>query len=130
METKLNNTASVLGEYDGVPTSVNSEVLVVSLVSGLTVTKSADKTVWADGILTFTIEVDNQTEKSYTAPVITDVLDINLVSFVAGSVTIDGEAADTSKYTYDDATGTLKVTLNDIVAGGKSTITFQVTKKA
>lgn len=106
------------------PTSVNSEVLVVSLISGLTVTKSADKMVWADGTLTFTIEVDNQTEKSYMAPVITDVLDINLVSFVAGSVTIDGEAADTSKYTYDDATGTLKVTLNDIVAGGKSTITF------
>lgn len=32
METKLNNTASVLGEYDGVPTSVNSEALVVSLI--------------------------------------------------------------------------------------------------
>ena len=85
METKLNNTASVLGEYDGVPTSVNSEALVVSLISGLTVTKSADKMVWADWTLTFTIEVNNQTEKSYTAPVITDVLDINLVSFVAGS---------------------------------------------
>ena len=85
METKLNNTASVLGEYDGVPTSVNSEALVVSLISGLNVTKSADKMVWADGTLTFTIEVNNQTEKSYTSPVITDVLDINLVSFVAGS---------------------------------------------
>lgn len=67
------------------PTSVNFEVLVVSLISGLTVTKSVNKMVWADGTLTFTIEVDNQTEKSYTAPVITDVLDINLVSFVAGS---------------------------------------------
>lgn len=32
METKLNNTASVLGEYGVVPTSVNSEVLVVSLI--------------------------------------------------------------------------------------------------
>lgn len=67
------------------PTSVNSEVLAVSLISGLTVTKSADKRVCADGTLTFTIELDNQTEKSYTSPVITDVLDINLVSFVAGS---------------------------------------------
>lgn len=67
------------------PTSVNSEVLVVSLISGLTVTKSANKMVWADGTLTFTIEVDNQTEKSYTVPVITGVLDINLVSFVASS---------------------------------------------
>lgn len=85
MEAMLNNIASVLGEYDVLPISVNSEVLVVSLISGLTVAKSADKMVRADGTLTFTIEVDNQTEKSYTAPVITDVLDINLVSFVAGS---------------------------------------------
>lgn len=85
MEAMLNNIASVLGEYDVLPISVNSEVLVVSLISGLTVAKSANKMVWADGTLTFTIGVDNQTEKSYTAPVITDVLDINLVSFVAGS---------------------------------------------
>lgn len=48
METKLNNTASV----HVVPTSVNSEVLVVSLISGLTVTKSVNKMVWADGTLT------------------------------------------------------------------------------
>ena len=85
MEAMLNNTGSVLGEYDVLPISVNSEVLVVSLISGLTVAKSADKMVRADGTLTFTIEVDNQTEKSYTAPVITDALDINIVSFVAGS---------------------------------------------
>lgn len=45
METKLNNTASVLGEYNVVPTFINFEVLVVSLISGLTVTKSADKMV-------------------------------------------------------------------------------------
>lgn len=86
METKLNNTASVLGEYNVVPTFINFEVLVVSLISGVTVTKSADKRVCADGTLTFTIELDNQTEKSYTALVITGVLDdINLVSFVASS---------------------------------------------
>ena len=85
METKLNNTVSVHGEYNVVPTFINFEVLVVSLISGLTVTKSADKMVWADGTLIFNIEVDNQTEKSYTAPVITDALDINIVSFVAGS---------------------------------------------
>ena len=85
MVTKLNNTASVLGEYNVVPTSVNSEVLVVSLISESTVNKSANKMVWADGTLIFNIEVDNQTEKSYMAPVITDALDINLVSFVVGS---------------------------------------------
>lgn len=51
MEAMLNNTASVLGEYDVVPISVNSEVLVISLISGLTVTKSVNKMVWADGTL-------------------------------------------------------------------------------
>lgn len=130
METKLNNTVSVLGEYDGVPTSINSNVLVVNLIDGLTVTKSADKMVWADGMLTFTIEVDNQTEVTYTSPTITDVLDVTLVDFVAESVMIDGVKTEASAYTYDSATGTLKVTLSDIAAKGKSTITFQVTKKA
>lgn len=32
MEAVLNNTVSVLGEYDVVPTSVNFGVLVVSLI--------------------------------------------------------------------------------------------------
>ena len=44
METKLNNTASVLGEYNVVPTFINFEVLVVSLISGVTPATSDSST--------------------------------------------------------------------------------------
>ena len=105
METELNNTVSVLGNYNSIPTSINSDVTLVTMVSGLTVTKTADKAIWADGILTYTIIVDNKTQNTYTTPVITDMLDINLIEFVNDSVTIDGVTS--SAYTYDSESGKL-----------------------
>lgn len=129
MTNNLSNTVTVLGNYNEIPTSISSQALVVAMIDGLTVTKTADKMVWADGVLTYTIEVDNKALESYTSPTITDVLDISLVSFVNGSVTIDGAKAEESKYTYNDADGTLTINIPDIVASGKCVVTFQVSKK-
>lgn len=130
METQLSNTATVLGEYNNIPTSISSQALVVTMIDGLTVTKTADKMIWADGILTYTILVDNKATETYTSPKITDILNTTLVSFVSDSVTIDGVKAETSKYTYDESTGTLTINLDDIAPSASSTITFQVEKKA
>ena len=129
METNLSNIASVLGNYNSIPTQITSEVLVVTMISGLTVKKTADKMVWGDGKLTYTIEVNNQTNVDYTNPVITDELDISLINFVAGSVKVDGVELESSKYTYDDSTGKLTITIDDVGASQKSTITFEVEKK-
>lgn len=130
METQLSNTATVLGEYNNIPTSISSQALVVTMIDGLTVTKTADKMIWADGILTYTILVDNKATETYTSPKITDILNTTLVSFVSDSVTIDGVKATTDKYTYDESTGTLTINLDDIAPSASSTITFQVEKKA
>ncbi len=130
MENELSNIVTALGNYNSIPTSITSEAVLVTMINGLTITKSADKTVWADGVLTYTIKVDNQTNESYVAPVVTDILDGTLVSFVAESVTIDGIKVTESEYSYEEGTNTLKVTLADIPAGGTKTITFQVSKKA
>lgn len=129
MANNLSNTVTVLGNYNEIPTSISSQALVVAMIDGLTVTKKADKMVWADGVLTYTIEVDNKALESYTSPIITDILDISLVSFVNDSVTIDGTKAEESKYTYNDADGTLTINIPDIIASGKCVVTFQVTKK-
>ena len=129
METQLTNTASVLGSYNNVPTAISSQALVVSMIDGLTVTKTADKMIWADGVLTYTIVVDNQATEAYTTPIITDILDTTLVSFVEDSVTIEGVKSEASEYSYDEATGTLKINLTDIAPTEKKTVTFQVTKK-
>ena len=130
METQLSNTATVLGEYNNIPTSISSQALVVTMIDGLTVTKTADKMIWADDILTYTILVDNKATETYTSPKITDILNTTLVSFVSDSVTIDGVKATTDKYTYDESTGTLTINLDDIAPSANSTITFQVEKKA
>lgn len=129
METTLNNTATVLGTYNEIPTTLTSEVLATTLLSGLTVTKTADKEVWADGNLTYTITVDNQTTETYTSPVITDILDKDLVTLLTDTIKINDTAATTSDYEYEEATGKLTVNLSDIAPSSKVTVTFQVTKK-
>lgn len=126
----LSNTVSVLGNYNNIPTEINSEAVVVSMIDGLTVTKTADKMVWADGLLTYTIVINNKADLSYITPVITDILDTTKVGFVNESVTIDGVKVENSKYTYEESTGTLTITLDDIEATGSTTITFQISKKA
>lgn len=45
METELTNTATVLGEYNSIPTEISTTAIVVTILEGLTVTKSADKPI-------------------------------------------------------------------------------------
>ncbi len=129
METELSNTVRAVGNYNNVPTSITSAVSVVTMISGLTITKTADKPVWADGNLTYSIVINNQAEKDYVTPEITDVLDSNLIEFVPESVTVDGVKAETSSYSYNEGTHTLTINLDDITAGESKTVTFQVKKK-
>lgn len=129
METQLSNTATVLGNYNSIPTEISTQVLVVTMISGLTVTKTADKMIWSEGNLTYTIVIDNQADEAYTSPVITDILNTTLISFVDNSITVDDQVLDSSKYTWDENSGKLTITLSDIESKTKKTIKFQVSKK-
>ena len=129
METELNNTATVLGNYNSIPTEISTQALVVTMLKGLTATKTADKMIWSDGVLTYTIVVSNNTDYDYVWPVVTDILDISLISLVDDSVTVDGVKISTPQYTWDSSSGKLSISLTDIEAKGKKTITFQVEKK-
>lgn len=129
METELNNTATVLGNYNSIPTEISTQALVVTMLKGLTATKTADKMIWSDGLLTYTIVVSNDTDYDYVGPVVTDILDISLISLVDDSVTVDGVKISTPQYTWDSSSGKLSISLTDIEAKGKKTITFQVEKK-
>lgn len=51
--------------------------------------------IWSEGDLTYTIVINNQTEESYTSPVITDILNTSLVTFVNDSVTVDNVKLET-----------------------------------
>lgn len=128
MENILNNIAEATGSYNNIPVTITTDALAVTMIDGLKITKTADKMVWAEGLLTYTIVVQNDTNTVYTDPYITDVLDTSLVSFVEDSVYINSEKADTSKYSFDSSTKTLKINLDNIAPSSSSTITFQVKK--
>lgn len=127
MEKELRNTVGAKGNYNSIPTSITSVASVVTMVEGLSITKTADKLVWADGELTYTIVITNDADQTYENVVITDILNTTLVEFVDKSVTIDSVQATTGEYEYND--GTLTVNINDIVASESKTVTFKVTKK-
>ena len=127
---ELNNTALARGNYNNVPTSITSNTSIVNLVEGLTITKEADKTNWIDGNLTYTITIDNQSDKSYEQPIVTDIIDTSLVDFIDGSVKIDNVTATDTEYKYDTTTHTLTINLKDITPSSNSTITFLVKKKS
>lgn len=129
METELTNTATVLGNYNSVPTEISTTALVVTMLSGLTVTKSADKPVWSEGNLTYTIEINNATTEVYTNPVITDILNPTLITLVKDSIKVDSTVLEESNYTFEDSTGKLTITLPDITSQSKKTVTFEVSKK-
>ena len=129
METELTNTATVLGNYNSIPTEITSTAFVVTMLSGLTVTKSADKPVWSEGNLTYKIEINNATTESYTSPVITDILNPTLITLVKDTIKVDDIPLENSQYTFDESTGKLTITFSDITSQAKKTVTFEVSKK-
>lgn len=127
--SELNNTATAVGNYDSVRTTLTSNTSTVNIVEGLSLSKVADQKNWVDGNLTYTITVNNQADKTYEKPVITDVIDTNLVDFIDGSVTIDGQTATKAQYIYNTDNHTLTINLDDVTPSSISTLTFLVKKK-
>lgn len=126
---ELNNIVTVVGNYNGIATTITSNNVVVNMIDGLTIIKSANKTNWADGNLEYTIVINNGTDTSYNEVKVTDVIDTNLVTFITDSVTINNASASSSEYTYDAETGTLTINLSDVLPSGSSMVKFQVKKK-
>lgn len=124
-DVKLTNIADVTGNYDSIPTTLTSEAVITSLISGLTMVKSADKQNWASGNLTYTVTITNAAENSFETPTFTDILDPTLIKLVDNSVKVNDE---TVQYNYDSSTGQLTVVLETIAPEATSTITFQVQK--
>lgn len=126
---ELKNTATSVGNYNNISTALTSNTSVVNIIEGLTLIEEADKTNWSGGNLKYTITVNNQTDKTYEKPVITDVIDTDLVEFINGSVIINGIEASTSQYRYNNDTHTLSVDLDDVTPSSISALTFLVKKK-
>lgn len=122
----LTNNANISGTYDSSPLTLESNTVTTQLISGITIQKSADKQNWLSGDLTYTITIQNNADSNLDSPVLTDVLNPDLIKLVENSVQVDGAI---KQYTYEESTGTLTVNLDNIDVGNTATITFRVQKK-
>ena len=108
------------------PISFSSSVVTTTIIKGLAITKSADKDYWADGPLTYTISIENNSGSALSSSTITDALDITKVTFNNEyGIKVD----DVAFYEIEDD-GTLIVTLPEIADTKTTTIKFQVNQKA
>lgn len=125
-DIELINQATAAGTYNSLPTALESLAITTQLVGGLVIVKTADKQVWTDGVLTYTITITNDAEHDYETTVLTDTLDITKISLVENSVKINDVA--TTNYTYDELTGELIVTVGTVEQDNEAVVSFQVQK--
>lgn len=122
--TVIENTGDFSGLVGTSAVEFASTLASVTVISGLTATKTANLTNWVNGELTYTVVVSNAADnEAFTGGVFTDQLDpaITLASS-ADPVQIDGSPV---AYTF---TGNL-LTINnlpEVAAGASITITFRV----
>ena len=129
MAQELTNQVDISGEYGNPSSAINfsSNLVTTTIVQNLTVTKSADKTNWVDGPLTYTIIVNNSSGSALSNGTLTDKIDTTLVDFNSTyGVKLDGATYDS--FTYNS--GTLEITLPNLDDQKQITLTFQVTRKS
>lgn len=103
-----------------------SNDVFVSVIDGVSITKTADKAVWVSGPLTYTLLVTNTTEGELTDIVVTDQIEETAVNFnTEYGVLINGVSA--TNYSYQN--GLLSVPLTRLGANESASITFQVVIK-
>lgn len=127
--SELTNMVTSNGTYDSVPTELTSNVSVVNMIEGLTLSIEADQKNWVNGYLIYTITLSNQTEYDYVSPVLEDVIDETKVEFVEDSVVINDVGATEDQYQYDVGSHTLTINLSDVAKSSVTRVTFRVKKK-
>lgn len=127
---QLINNAVVSGMYEteqkNLPLQYTNED-----VEGFSLQKTSDQQYWLTGPLTYSIEIDNDTDIAFEDIKIVDSLPKDYVDFVAGSVERDGTPV--TDVLYDPDTGDLKIFDSEpitLAVRSATTVTFQVTKKA
>lgn len=126
MENILENNIETVGNNNNIPLKLTANVSV-TLISGIDMVLSANRKYWLNGTLTYEIILTNNSTYNYNNLVLTDNLDISLISFVNSSLKINDEVY--SNYTYDENTGLLTINLDDLNVNTTKKITFDTIRK-
>lgn len=119
----INNYAQLQSPFN----TTQDSNLVTTRISNIELAKAvSDQDALVNDVLTYTISVNNKSEYSIDNYYIEDVLDTNLVDFVADSIFINGVAAGANGSLNN---GVLTINLGTIASLQKVDITYKVTAK-
>lgn len=126
MNTVSNNFV-VTGKINDLTTEVTSNNISVEVPSSsLSITKSADKNIWSDGILKYSVTITNNSSSNITNGIFKDIINPSYANVIPSSVLVNGSAL---PFTYNKVTGQLEIRNLNINAGESITITYSVSKK-
>lgn len=126
---ELINFATITGIYNGSEIEVVSNEVITILENSLEINKNANKEIWTDGGLIYTIEIKNTVAVNQENVIVTDILNPNLIILNTNSVKINNIPAAYGDFSYNLSTGLLIINIPTILSNETITITFHVKKK-
>lgn len=124
MNTILNNFL-VTGKINNLDTTITSNIISVEVPSStLSISKLANKNIWSDGILKYSIIITNNS--NITNGIFKDVINPKYANVIPSSVLVNNSSY---PFTYNKATGQLEINNLNINANEIVTVTYSVSKK-
>lgn len=126
MNTILNNFL-VTGKINNLDTTITSNIISVEVPSSqLSISKLANKNIWSDGILKYSITITNNSNSNIINATFKDVINPKYANVIPSSVLVNNSSY---QFTYNKVTGQLEINNLNINANEIVTITYSVSKK-
>lgn len=126
MNTILNNFL-VTGKINNLDTTITSNIISVEVPSSqLSISKLANKNIWSDGILKYSITITNNSNSNIINGTFKDVINPKYANVIPSSVLVNNSSY---QFTYNKVTGQLEINNLNINANEIVTITYSVSKK-
>ena len=127
MNTILNNFL-VTGKINNLDTTITSNIISVEVPSSpLSISKLANKNIWSDGILKYSITITNNSNSNIINGTFKDVINPKYANVIPSSVLVNNNSY---TFTYNKATGQLEINNLNINVNEIVTVTYSVSKKA
>ena len=120
------NSFTVTGNILNLNTTLTSNEVIINANDNLMITKSANKSIWENGVLTYTVTITNNSDNIITNN-FSDIINPSYASLITNLVFVDNSMP---SFSYDKLTGLLEI--NDIKINPNESviISYSVSKKA
>ena len=126
MNTILNNFL-VTGKINNLDTTITSNIISVEVPgSQLSISKLANKNIWSDGILKYSITITNNSNSNIINATFKDVINPKYANVIPSSVLVNNSSY---QFTYNKVTGQLEINNLNINVNEIVTVTYSVSKK-